>query len=87
MRKSFITAVLVSASFLSFGQDNIQRDSTGNFYSEARSRVTLEPRKTAYIYRNSKGELYPVYESESGRYFILMTSKRSGKTYRKYLTK
>jgi hypothetical protein len=79
MKKSFITAVLVSASLLSFGQ--------GNFYSSSRSRSAGEPKVTGYTYTNSRGEKMPVYVSDSGRYFVIMTSKKTGKTYRKYLTK
>lgn len=87
MKKSFITAVLVSASLLSFGQDNIKRDSTGNFYSSGRARSAGEPKASGYTYTNSRGEKMPVYVSDSGRYFVIMTSKKTGKTYRKYLTK
>lgn len=32
-----------------------------------------------------KGVVYPVYLSAKGKMFIFMTSKKSGKQYRKYL--
>lgn len=32
-----------------------------------------------------KGVTYPVYVSDKGKMFIFMTSKKSGKQYRKYL--
>lgn len=33
----------------------------------------------------SKGVSYPVYQSKKGRKFIFLTSKTSGKEYRKYI--
>jgi len=33
-----------------------------------------------------KGKSYPVYISKRGKYFIIRTSEKSGKKYRKYLT-
>lgn len=40
--------------------------------------------KTVYTYKDATGE-YPIYLSSAGKAFILKTSKKTGKEYRRYL--
>jgi hypothetical protein len=60
----------------------IERDSTGNFYQLPE---TNQP--TPYTFTTSKGEVFPVYVTESGKFYVIRTSKSSGKQYRQYLEK
>jgi hypothetical protein len=41
--------------------------------------------KTQYTYKDSKGNVYPVYLSASGKAFIKKVSKKTGKEYKQYL--
>lgn len=41
--------------------------------------------KTQYTYTDSKGEVYPVYLSATGKAFIKKVSKKTGKDYKQYL--
>lgn len=41
--------------------------------------------KTKYIFKDKKGNTYPVYKGTKGGFYIIRTSKRSGKQYRKYI--
>lgn len=41
--------------------------------------------KTQYTYKDSKGNVYPVYLSTSGKAFIKKVSKKTGKEYKKYI--
>ena len=41
--------------------------------------------KTNYEYEDSKGETYPIYLSSTGKAFIKVVSKKTGKEYRRYL--
>ena len=41
--------------------------------------------KTNYEYEDSKGETYPIYLSSTGKAFIKVISKKTGKEYRRYL--
>jgi hypothetical protein len=41
--------------------------------------------KTQYTYKDSKGNVYPVYLSASGKAFIKKASKKTGKEYKQYL--
>lgn len=45
------------------------------------------PAKTKFTWREPDGNEYPVYISASGSCFIIRTSKKTGKEYRKYLGK
>ena len=41
--------------------------------------------KTDYVYVDTDNVSYPVYLSKNGKAYILRTSKKTGKEYRKYL--
>jgi hypothetical protein len=41
--------------------------------------------KTNYEYEDSKGETHPIYLSSTGKAFIKVISKKTGKEYRRYL--
>jgi hypothetical protein len=41
--------------------------------------------KTQYTFKDSKGNVYPVYLSASGKAFIKKASKKTGKEYKQYL--
>lgn len=43
--------------------------------------------ETDYLYVDTDGKCYTVYLSKNGKAFIKKTSKKSGRTYRKYLPK
>lgn len=59
-----------------------------NNYSAAKSsnnRVKSEPKKTDYTWTDKKGNVYPIYITESGSCFIIRKSSTTGKEYRSYL--
>lgn len=60
---------------------------SGNvFKSATKSAVQKsEPIATPYKWENAKGEQMPIYLSVNGRAFVIMTSSKSGKEYKKYL--
>lgn len=41
--------------------------------------------KTQYTFKDSKGNVYPVYLSASGKAFIKRVSKKTGKEYKQYM--
>lgn len=41
--------------------------------------------KTKYTYTDSKGNVYPIYLSSTGKAFIKRVSKKTGKEYKQYL--
>lgn len=80
-----ITLAFVFA--LSTNAQKYQR--TGNTFvelSDSSKKQKSEPQKTVYTYVKN-GVSYPVYVSKNGKYFIIRTSKKTGKPYRQYLPK
>lgn len=59
----------------------------GNTFSQQTTRVKDEPTKTQFTWKDSSGTQYPIYVSSNGSCFVIMTSKKTNKEYRKYLGK
>ena len=79
MKKLFITAMLL----LSVLGANAQ----GKIYNldVKKDSVNRSPAKPNGDYAIFNGQQYPVYESTHGKLYIMVTSKKSGKQYRKYI--
>ena len=59
---------------------------SGNtFISSTGERVKDKPVKTKFIWKDNKGNEYPVYISSSGSCFVIKVSAKTGKEYRNYL--
>lgn len=43
--------------------------------------------KTSFVYKDKNGISYPIYLSSKGKAYILCKSKKTGKTYKRYLPK
>lgn len=48
-------------------------------------KTKTEPVKTAFTWKDSKGNEYPIYISKTGSCFVIKISNKTGKEYRKYL--
>ena len=82
--------ILFTILFLSllnglFAQSVVKRNNLGQFehITPARDSVSYAPTKEIFV--DSKGEKYTVYQTKNGKYFVLRTSKKTGKKYREYL--
>lgn len=88
MKYSFILLIMIAilASCNTHSQ-NIQKDASGNYHQlKAPSHAdtaTLTP--TGSTYTTTNGEVYPVYQSARGKFFIIRVSKNTGKQYKQYL--
>ena len=86
-RRILLIWLLIIALFAYFGataQTKVKRSETGIFCSE------LSPKDSTFkrsgeVYKDGSGILYPIYISKSGKYFVIHTSKKTGKSYRHYL--
>ena len=47
--------------------------------------VSDSVKKTQYTYKSKDGVVYPIFLSPKGKAFIVCTSKKTGKQYRRYL--
>ena len=71
--------LLLMVSLSASGQ-NVKRDSNGNYVTI--SPVKEKPVKTKYTYTDSKGIIYPVYQTSKGGRFVYKISKKTGKLYK-----
>lgn len=55
----------------------------GNTFIEDTTKV--QPVRTPYTYKDKKGNIYPIYKSPKGKYYIVKTSKKTGKQYKQYI--
>ena len=65
---------------------NVQQQ--GNTFVAVKSQKTKQQgqeTKTIYTYQDSKGKVYPIYLSASGKAFIKKVSQKTGKEYKQYL--
>lgn len=83
MKKYVIAAIILIVGITATSAE-VNRN--GNVFTEvSNKKVAKEPTPTEYIYQDAQGEQHLVYLSEAGKAFIWMTSKKTGKTYRKYI--
>ena len=84
MKKLFITAMmLLSLSMVSQAQ-SVQRQGN-NFTQVSTQKSSGKETKTQFTYTDSKGNVYPVYLSSTGKAFIKKISKKTGKEYKQYV--
>jgi len=65
---------------------NVQQQ--GNTFVAIKSQKTKQQgqeTKTVYTYQDSKGKVYSIYLSASGKAFIKKVSQKTGKEYKQYL--
>lgn len=73
------------ASFSIQAQTAVKRNESGQFVSIKEPKDSAD-KKTGDFYQNASGINFPVYVSKSGKFYCLHVSKKTGKTYKHYLT-
>lgn len=82
MRRLFIAVALA----LAVSTVNAEVKQQGNvFIEQAKPREAKPAQKTEFVYIDSKGVQHPIYVSSNGKAFVVLTSKKTGKQYKKYL--
>lgn len=66
-------------------QNVVRKGST--FVEQADSTTKQNGAKTEYTYKDKNGVEYPIYLSSKGKAYIICTSKKTGKPYKRYLPK
>ena len=81
MKRIIITAALLIAAFTIQAQ-NARKDATGNYTAINHAK---EPGKaTGKTFTDTKGTVYPLFESAKGKLYYMKTSK-AGNVYKAYL--
>lgn len=87
MKKIIIAAVMLFS--LNVGVQAQSVIKSGNTFTQVNNnkggKSSGKETKTQYTYKDSKGNVYPVYLSASGKAFIKKVSKKTGKEYKQYL--
>ena len=84
MKKIIIAAIMLLSLSLNIQAQNVKRE--GNAFTQvSNKKFSGKEVKTQYIYTDSKGAVYPVYLSSTGKAFIKRTSKKTGKEYKQYV--
>jgi len=83
MKKTFILIALGLFSLSISAQTTYTRNSSGQLVSL--TTPVAQPRLTGDVI-TIKDVNYPVYVTSKGRFFIVKTSKKTGKQYKQYIT-
>lgn len=78
-----VTGVTISAQTQAKSTYKIDEGSK-TIYLDSLANQNINYVATGYV-AMYKGNSYPVYQSAKGKKFIFMTSKKTGKQYRKYI--
>lgn len=83
--KKLFTILLLCLA-CNFGYSQTVTTTDGKTYTAvSKPKQTAKPVETGKIYITSKGEKFPIYQSEGGSYFVIRVSQKSGKPYKQYL--
>jgi len=84
MRKLIIAAIMLFSLSAGIQAQGVERKGN-NFTQVSNKKSSSKETKTQYTYTDSKGTIYPVYLSSTGKAFIKKVSKKTGKEYRQYI--
>lgn len=93
MKKTIIALSLLLAVIASNAQDNKRYTRHGDTFIEVKAAPKNDDQKTAYTWKDSKGNEYPIilHEYKSGEKkgrvtaYVIRTSSKTGKEYKYYL--
>ena len=86
MKKLLIAAIMLLSLNVGVQAQSVERK--GNNFTQVSNKGGKsggKETKTQYTYTDSKGVVYPIYLSSTGKAFIKKVSKKTGKEYRQYL--
>ena len=85
MKKVTLILSLFLASSVAFSQTKVVRDAEGNFITQQAPKKQSENKPTGKTFTTAKGDQFPVYITDKGKYYVLRTSKETGNEYKQYL--
>jgi hypothetical protein len=86
MKKLFIAAIMLFSLNTGVQAQSVQKQ--GNNFTQVSNKGGKsggKETKTQYTYTDSKGAVYPVWLSSTGKAFIKKASKKTGKEYKQYV--
>jgi hypothetical protein len=85
MIKLTLLAVITFLSVSSYSQTVVTTNAQGNYVAVNTPKVKEADKDTGKTFTDSKGVVYKVYTTSTGRLYILRKSKRTAKEYKQYL--
>ena len=85
MKKVTLILSMILATSVAFSQTKVVKDANGNFITQKAPKKDSEDKQTGQTFTTAKGEQFPVYISEKGKYYVIRTSKETGNSYKQYL--
>lgn len=85
MKKILIILLLAVMSINCVAQSKNYAVQGKEYSSTKKTKSKSEPKNTGYTWKDSKGNVYPIYMSESGSCYVIKTSSKTGKEYKNYL--
>ena len=86
MKKLIIAAIMLLSMSMSVNAQSVQRQ--GNTFTQVSNKKSADKKEetaTKYQYVDSKGKVYTVMLSSTGKAFIWKNSQKTGKAYKQYL--
>ena len=86
MKKIIIAAIMLFSLNVDVQAQSVVK--SGNTFTQVNNKGGKsggKETKTQYTFKDSKGNVYPVYLSASGKAFIKKISKKTGKEYKQYV--
>ena len=84
MKKLIIAAIMLLSWNAGVQAQSVQKQGN-NFTQVSNKKSAGKETKTQYTYTDSKGVVYPVWLSSTGKAFIKKVSKKTGKEYKQYI--
>jgi hypothetical protein len=86
MKKLFLAAIMLLSMNVGVQAQNVIK--SGNTFTQVSNKGGKsggKETKTQYTFKDSKGNVYPVYLSASGKAFVKRVSQKTGKEYKQYV--
>lgn len=84
MRKLILTAIMLFCLSMNNSIAQTVERKGNNFTQVSNKKKPSKETKTEYTFTDSKGKVYPIYLSSTGKAFIKKTNKK-GEEYKKYM--
>lgn len=76
--------MIIFTTFANSFSQTVTTDKNGN-YIQSKTVDTANAIPTGKTFTTTKGEIYPVYKTKTGKLYVVRTSKKTGNKYKQYL--
>jgi hypothetical protein len=84
MKRIALIIAILATSFTLHSQ-TVHKDASGNYVVVKAIKDSTGGRLTGEYFVTSKGEKFPIYKSDKGKYYVIRISGKTGKEYKQYL--